>query len=105
MGGARARGARHKSPQEILGGDSDSSSGSDSDSSVDSEAEEKEKKETAAAQEEEKRTQDIQDHTEHDMINLRRTVYLTLQKSLLFEECVHSLMRMKGVDGQVGDLL
>lgn len=36
----------------------------------------------------------IMDFTEKDLINLRRTVYLTIMNSVDYEECIHKLMKM-----------
>lgn len=36
----------------------------------------------------------IQDMTETDMINLRRTIYLTIMNSVDFEECCHKLLKL-----------
>jgi pre-mRNA-splicing factor CWC22 len=42
----------------------------------------------------------IQDMTETDLINLRRTIYLTLMNSLGFEEAVHKLMNISVPEGK-----
>ena len=39
-------------------------------------------------------TQKIVDKTETDLMGLRRTVYLTIQSSLTFEECAHKLLKL-----------
>ena len=39
--------------------------------------------------------QNIIDHTETNLVVLRRTIYLTIQSSLDFEECVHKLIKME----------
>merc|ERR1712098_905950 len=77
---------------ELLGDDSggsgsSGSEGSDSDSSDDSD-EEEEKKET------------IVDATETNLISLRRTIYLTIQSALDFEEAVHKLNKLNIKPGQ-----
>ncbi|KAH8050450.1 hypothetical protein JL722_11421 [Aureococcus anophagefferens] len=36
----------------------------------------------------------IQDLTETDLVNLRRTIYLTIMSSVGFEECAHKLMKL-----------
>lgn len=46
----------------------------------------------------------IRDETETNMIAFRRTVYLTLNSSLDFEECAHKLLRMKMKPGQEVEL-
>jgi len=42
----------------------------------------------------------IDDMSETDKMNLRRTIYLTIMSSLDFEECAHKLMKMKIPQGQ-----
>ncbi|XP_050235224.1 pre-mRNA-splicing factor cwc22-like [Mercurialis annua] len=42
----------------------------------------------------------IEDETETDAVTLRRTVYLTIMESLSFEECGHTLLKMKLQAGQ-----
>ena len=42
----------------------------------------------------------IVDATETNMVALRRTIYLTIQSSLDFEECVHKLLKMELKPGQ-----
>ena len=39
----------------------------------------------------------IQDLTEQDLVNLRRTIYLTIMSSVGFEECAHKLMKLDTV--------
>jgi len=73
-------------------GDSDSGSGSGSDSDSDSEDEE----EATAAP--------IIDNTETNLIALRRTIYLTIQSSLDFEESVHKLLKLNLKPGQEVEL-
>lgn len=48
---------------------------------------------------EEKKTMII-DSTETNLISLRRTIYLTIQSSLDFEECSHKLLKMQLKPGQ-----
>ena len=38
--------------------------------------------------------QKIMDMTETNLVGFRRTVYLTIQSSLDFEECAHKLLKM-----------
>jgi len=75
--------------------DGDDESGSGSDSESDSEEEE------AGANDQQMQTlqQPIEDKTEMDVVNMRRTIYLTIQSSLDFEECVHKIMRLKLPEG------
>ncbi|KAK4880160.1 hypothetical protein RN001_008306 [Aquatica leii] len=42
----------------------------------------------------------IIDNTETNLVTLRRTIYLTIQSSLDFEECAHKLMKMELKPGQ-----
>lgn len=51
--------------------------------------------EEEAAAEEEEAQQQIQDFTETDLINLRRTIYLTIMNSVDFEECAHKLLKLE----------
>ena len=44
--------------------------------------------------------QTIIDQTETNLVALRRTIYLTIQSSLDFEECAHKLMKMELKPGQ-----
>lgn len=78
--------------KEILQSDSESGSGSGEESDEDDS--EEEKGESAA----------IIDNTETNLIVLRRTIYLTIQSSLDFEECAHKLMKMQLKPGQEMEL-
>ena len=42
----------------------------------------------------------LQDQTQTDLINLRRTIYLTIMSSAQFEEAGHKLMKIKLAQGQ-----
>ena len=42
----------------------------------------------------------IQDMTEKDLINLRRTIYLVIMSSIDFEECTHKLLKLNIREGQ-----
>ncbi|EIN07980.1 MIF4G-domain-containing protein [Punctularia strigosozonata HHB-11173 SS5] len=73
---------------EILGeGDSDESSGSEEEDSED-EGEEVEAKEG------------IEDRTETNLVNLRRTIYLTIMNALNYEEAVHKLLKVQLPEGK-----
>ncbi|KAI5302654.1 pre-mRNA-splicing factor cwc22 [Ascosphaera pollenicola] len=76
--------AYKKLKAEILGEESGSEyeSGSESDESSDEEEDEEEKQ------------LDIKDQSNTDLVNLRRTIYLTIMSSIDFEECVHKLMKV-----------
>ncbi|XP_036342266.1 pre-mRNA-splicing factor CWC22 homolog [Rhagoletis pomonella] len=49
-------------------------------------------------------TGDIIDNTETNIIALRRTIYLTINSSLDYEECAHKLMKMQLKPGQEVEL-
>ncbi|KAH8700666.1 hypothetical protein BGW36DRAFT_357320 [Talaromyces proteolyticus] len=77
---------------EILGEDSDYDSDDESeDSSDDEEAEEE-------------RQMEIKDQSNTDLVNLRRTIYLTIMSSIDFEECCHKLMKVSLPPGQEHEL-
>ena len=46
----------------------------------------------------------IEDATEVDLINLRRTIYLTIMSSLDFEECAHKLLKIDIPEGNEKEL-
>ncbi|KAJ8958815.1 hypothetical protein NQ318_019575 [Aromia moschata] len=78
--------------KEIL--EQDSESGSDSDGLDDVSDDEDDD------EDEPKGEGKIIDNTETNLITLRRTIYLTIQSSLDFEECAHKLMKMELKPGQ-----
>lgn len=82
--------------REILG--SDAESGED-DSSGESGSDEEDDEE-----EEEQKEVTIIDNTETNLVALRRTIYLTINSSLDFEECAHKLMKMQLKPGQEVEL-
>lgn len=41
------------------------------------------------------KTQEIHDETETDLVNLRRTIYLTIQSSMQADEAAHKLMKLQ----------
>lgn len=75
---------------EASGSEEDEVSGSDE--SSDEEEDEKE------------RQLEIKDQTNTDLINLRRTIYLTIMSSIDFEECCHKLMKINLPMGQEPEL-
>ncbi|CAH1391607.1 unnamed protein product [Nezara viridula] len=79
---------------EILDTDSEDSGseGSSTEAEEDSDSEDEEKKVT------------IVDNTETNLISLRKTIYLTIQSSLDFEECAHKLLKMEIKPGQEKEL-
>lgn len=46
----------------------------------------------------------IIDNTETNLVALRRTIYLTIQSSLDFEECAHKLLKLELKQGQIVEL-
>ncbi|WVQ96206.1 pre-mRNA-splicing factor CWC22 [Kwoniella sp. CBS 9459] len=79
--------------REILG-DSDDESGSES-GSYDSESDEEDEEDDVAPEK-----QGIADMTETNLINLRRSIYLTIMNSLNYEETVHKLMKINIPEGR-----
>lgn len=73
-----------KTKAEILGEGSEDGSdeGEDDDSSDEDEEKQEDKK------------IEIQDQTNTNLVNLRRTIYLTIMSSVDFEECCHKLMKI-----------
>ncbi|GMH00071.1 hypothetical protein Nepgr_001910 [Nepenthes gracilis] len=54
--------------------------------------------------EEEEQKMEIQDQTETNLVNLRRTIYLTIMSSVDFEEAGHKLLKIKLEPGQEMEL-
>lgn len=54
--------------------------------------------------EDEESKQKIIDQTETNLVALRRTIYLTLQSSLDYEEAAHKLLKLQLKPGQEGEL-
>jgi pre-mRNA-splicing factor CWC22 len=79
---------------EILGEDSDAEDDDESGSDESSDDEEAEKE----------RAMEIKDQTNTDLVNLRRTIYLTIMSSLDFEEACHKLMKVQLPAGQESEL-
>ena len=48
---------------------------------------------------------EIQDQTETNVINLRRTIYLTIMSAMDFEEAGHKLMKIELRDGQENEIV
>lgn len=74
--------AYKKLKAEILGEDSDE------------EDEEGEDESSEEDEDEEEQKMDIKDQSNTDLVNLRRTIYLTIMSSIDFEECCHKLMKI-----------
>ncbi|KAE9006374.1 Pre-mRNA-splicing factor [Phytophthora fragariae] len=86
--------------KEILGesdADSDSSSGSEDDGDDDGDDDDDDEPEQPVAAD---NNVAIQDYTEQDLVNLRRTIYLTIMSSITHEECAHKLMKLNIRPGQ-----
>ncbi|KAG0297200.1 pre-mRNA-splicing factor cwc22, partial [Dissophora globulifera] len=77
---------------EILGEEDSDESGSDEED--DDEEEEEESREAL------QQKMEIQDRTNTNLVNLRKTIYLTIKSSLNFEECVHKLLQIQLEEGQ-----
>ncbi|KAJ7928999.1 MIF4G-domain-containing protein [Mycena leptocephala] len=77
---------------EILGEDSDEESGSE-------ESSEDEDEDEVAAKE------GIEDRTETNLVNLRRTIYLSIMNALNYEEAVHKLLKVQLQEGQEIELV
>ncbi|KAI1976545.1 pre-mRNA-splicing factor cwc22 [Ophidiomyces ophidiicola] len=85
--------AYKKLKAEILGEGSDGEDEDDSDATSDEDEED-----------EEDRQMDIKDQSNTDLVNLRRTIYLTIMSSIDFEECCHKLMKINLPVGQESEL-
>ncbi|KAJ5545580.1 MIF4G-domain-containing protein [Penicillium frequentans] len=66
--------------------------GEDSDEDEDEQDDDDESSEEESDAEEQK--MDIKDQSNTDLVNLRRTIYLTIMSSIDFEECCHKLMKI-----------
>ncbi|KAK4791355.1 hypothetical protein SAY86_031768 [Trapa natans] len=81
--------------KSILGDESEEEEGSDAESDDESD-------EQSADEEEENMI--IKDETETNLVNLRRTIYLTIMSSVDFEEAGHKLLKIKLEPGQEMEL-
>ncbi|MCJ1316639.1 pre-mRNA-splicing factor cwc22 [Xylographa vitiligo] len=86
--------AYKKLKAEILG-EADGSDEDDEDESGSSSDDEEAKEE---------RELEIKDQSNTDLVNLRRTIYLTIMSSIDFEECCHKLMKVTLPPGQEPEL-
>ncbi|XP_052757815.1 pre-mRNA-splicing factor CWC22 homolog [Galleria mellonella] len=84
--------------KEILGSDAESGEEDGSEESGSEESEEEEQPEG------EQKGVTIIDNTETNLVALRRTIYLTINSSLDFEECAHKLLKMELKPGQEVEL-
>ncbi|PON69759.1 Armadillo-type fold containing protein [Parasponia andersonii] len=85
--------------KNILGEESEDEEGSDAGS--DGEDEDDDEDESG---EEEEEMMEIKDETETNLVNLRRTIYLTIMSSVDFEEAGHKLLKIKLEPGQEMEL-
>ena len=96
---------------EILGqgdsetDDSDGQSEDDSDDGSKSESAELADQQLAMVPASSKAVTVVQDLTEEDLINLRRTIYLTIMSSATFEECTHKLIKIEIPVGREEELV
>ncbi|XP_039010079.1 pre-mRNA-splicing factor CWC22 homolog [Hibiscus syriacus] len=82
----------------ILGEESEGEEGSDAGSGDEEDEDDDE------SDEEDEEKMKIQDETETNLINLRRTIYLTIMSSVDFEEAGHKLLKIKLEPGQEMEL-
>ncbi|EGS20685.1 putative pre-mRNA splicing protein [Thermochaetoides thermophila DSM 1495] len=71
----------------------------------DEEDEDEEDEESEESEDEEQKAIEIRDQTNADLVNLRRTIYLTIQSSADPEEAAHKLMKLKLPPGQEPELV
>ncbi|KAK3591689.1 hypothetical protein CHS0354_040617 [Potamilus streckersoni] len=90
--------------KEILDERSDSESEEGSGSGSGSGDSDSSEEEGSDNEEGEEGKQTIVDNTETNLVILRRTIYLTVQSSLDFEECAHKMMKMDLKPGQEVEL-
>lgn len=80
--------------------------GEESEEEGESDAESEDEDEDDESDEEDEEQMKIKDETETNLINLRRTIYLTIMSSVDFEEAGHKLLKIKLEPGQeVGILI
>lgn len=77
----------------LLGEESEDNSGSDAGTDDDDDEDEE-------SDEEDEEQMRIRDETETNLVNLRRTIYLTIMSSVDFEEAGHKLLKIKLEAGQ-----
>ncbi|KAI1402207.1 MIF4G-domain-containing protein [Hypoxylon fuscum] len=58
----------------------------------------------SSEEEEEQKAMEIKDQSNTDLVNLRKTIYLTIMSSMDPEECVHKLMKVNLPTGQEAEL-
>ncbi|KDP22856.1 hypothetical protein JCGZ_00443 [Jatropha curcas] len=87
--------------KSILGEESEEEEGSDAVSGDEDEDDEEEEDES---EEDDEEQMQIKDETETNLVNLRRTIYLTIMSSVDFEEAGHKLLKIKLEPGQEMEL-
>lgn len=80
--------------KSILGDESEDEEGSDAVSGDEDEDDDDDESE------EDEQQMQIKDETETNLVNLRRTIYLTIMSSVDFEEAGHKLLKIKLEPGQ-----
>lgn len=80
--------------KNILGEESEDEEGSDASSDAEDDDDDDD------SEEEEDEEMQIKDETETNLVNLRRTIYLTIMSSVDFEEAGHKLLKIKLEPGQ-----
>ncbi|ONH99281.1 hypothetical protein PRUPE_6G022700 [Prunus persica] len=85
----------------ILGEESEDEEGSDAVSDGEDDDEDDDDEES---EEEDEEQMQIRDETETNLVNLRRTIYLTIMSSVDFEEAGHKLLKIKLEPGQEMEL-
>lgn len=83
--------------KEILGDESDEDGVENGDKGSDEDDSDEEEEED---EDEMEQRMQIQDETETNLVNLRRTIYLTIMSSVDFEEAGHKLLKIKLEPGQ-----
>uniref|UniRef100_A0A1S3X578 Pre-mRNA-splicing factor CWC22 homolog n=2 Tax=Nicotiana TaxID=4085 RepID=A0A1S3X578_TOBAC len=78
--------------------------GEESEEEGESDAESEDEDEDDESDEEDEEQMKIKDETETNLINLRRTIYLTIMSSVDFEEAGHKLLKIKLEPGQEMEL-
>ncbi|GMY16329.1 pre-mRNA-splicing factor CWC22 homolog [Fagus crenata] len=87
--------------KNILGEESEDEEGSDAVSDDDEDGDDDDEEES---EEEDEEQMKIKDETETNLVNLRRTIYLTIMSSVDFEEAGHKLLKIKLEPGQEMEL-
>ncbi|KAI1413687.1 MIF4G-domain-containing protein [Hypoxylon sp. FL1857] len=70
----------------------------------DDEDDEDDEDESSEEEDEEQKAMEIKDQSNTDLVNLRKTIYLTIMSSMDPEECVHKLMKINLPTGQEPEL-